>query len=139
MALTPEDVTNLSSRLTLGKDHGFQEKAVAAALTRLLVEEKRGVVLADEVGFGKTYEALAVMALLSERAREARKAFDRVLVSASLRCLESGRRRSARRGLTEDFPGIWSATHGTRTIRFVGFWAKCTSSAGVASADEFAR
>jgi hypothetical protein len=37
-------------------------------------------VLADEVGFGKTYEALAVMTLLCDRSRRSRREFSRVLV-----------------------------------------------------------
>ncbi len=88
MALTNEEVASLSARLRLGDGHEAQERTVASALRRLLVEEKRGVVLADEVGFGKTYEALAIMALLCERAREARKSFDRVLVLCKSSLLE---------------------------------------------------
>ena len=121
MALTPEEVTNLSSKLTLGKDHGFQEKAVAAALTRLLVEEKRGVVLADEVGFGKTYEALAVMALLSERAREARKAFDRVLVLCKSSLLEKWQEEISQTRPDRGFPrylvgDAWHKNHPVRRL-----------------------
>jgi SNF2 family DNA or RNA helicase len=88
MALTNEEVASLSARLKLGDGHEAQERTVASALRSLLVEEKRGVVLADEVGFGKTYEALAIMALLCERAREARKSFDRVLVLCKSSLLE---------------------------------------------------
>lgn len=88
MALTNAEVESLSARLKLGKGHEAQERAVAAALRSLLVDEKRGVVLADEVGFGKTYEARAIMALLCERAREARKSFDRVLVLCKSSLLE---------------------------------------------------
>ena len=88
MALTNEEVADLSARLKLGDGHEAQERTVAAALRSLLVEEKRGVVLADEVGFGKTYEALAIMALLCERAREARKSFGRVLVLCKSSLLE---------------------------------------------------
>lgn len=88
MAITERDVAALTERLHLGKDHELQERAVAAALRSLLVEDRRGVVLADEVGFGKTYEALAVMALLAERAREARKPFERVLILCKSSLLE---------------------------------------------------
>jgi hypothetical protein len=68
MAITQEDVARLVRRLPLGKGHEGQERAVAAALDALLVRGHRGVVLADEVGFGKTYEALAVLTLLREHA-----------------------------------------------------------------------
>mgnify|MGYP001060916008 CR=1 FL=1 len=50
------NVEELVSRLPLGAGHELQEHAVAAALRAMLVEGRRGVVLADEVGFGKTYE-----------------------------------------------------------------------------------
>src|SRR5258708_681556 len=76
------------ARLPLGAGHELQEHAVAAALRNLLLEGRRGVVLADEVGFGKTYEALAVMALLHDHAVERRWSADE-LRSAGLR----GRRR----------------------------------------------
>jgi SNF2 family DNA or RNA helicase len=81
MKTMTRDVDALCERLHLGKDHELQERAVAAALRSLLVEGRRGVVLADEVGFGKTYEALAVAALLAEHARQKRsKPFERVLI-----------------------------------------------------------
>jgi hypothetical protein len=68
------------AKLPLGADHTLQELAVAAALHRLLLDGRKGVVLADEVGFGKTYEALAVMALLCDHARTTKTRFDQVLV-----------------------------------------------------------
>jgi hypothetical protein len=74
------NVDGLVARLPLGAGHELQEHAVAAALRAMLVEGRRGVVLADEVGFGKTYEALAVMALLCEHARQAGSRFGHVLV-----------------------------------------------------------
>lgn len=79
MSTAGANVSELVARLPLG-DHTDQEHAVAAALRSLLVEGRRGVVLADEVGFGKTYEALAVTALLCDHARETGRVFDRVLV-----------------------------------------------------------
>lgn len=88
MTLTNAEVEALSARLKLGSGHEAQERAVAVALCSLLVQQKKGVVLADEVGFGKTYEALAIMALLCERAWEARKSFDRVLVLCKSSLLE---------------------------------------------------
>ena len=80
MATTQEDVARLVSRLPLGKGHEGQERAVAAALDALLVRGHRGVVLADEVGFGKTYEALAVLTLLREHARRSGRPIERVLI-----------------------------------------------------------
>jgi SNF2 family DNA or RNA helicase len=78
--LSDKDVSLLCSRLSLGDGHEAQERAVRSALTSLLVEERKGVVLADEVGSGKTYGALAIMALLCEHARAVGKSFERVLV-----------------------------------------------------------
>src|SRR6187401_726077 len=80
MGTTQEDVVQLVRRLPLGKGHEGQERAVAAALEALLVRGQRGVVLADEVGFGKTYEALAVLTLLREHAKRHGKSVERVLV-----------------------------------------------------------
>jgi SNF2 family DNA or RNA helicase len=74
------NVDEMVARLPLGTEHELQEQAVAAALRGFLVENKRGVVLADEVGFGKTYEALATMAHLSDFARTTGKPFRHVLV-----------------------------------------------------------
>ena len=80
MPLTDKELDSLCTRLRLGTGHETQEHTVRAALTSLLIQERRGVVLADEVGFGKTYEALAIMTLLCEQARAERKGFDRVLI-----------------------------------------------------------
>ena len=80
MGTTQEDVVRLVRRLPLGKGHEGQECAVAAALEALLVRGQRGVVLADEVGFGKTYEALAVLTLLREHAKRQGRSVERVLV-----------------------------------------------------------
>lgn len=80
MSKSRVNVNELVTRLPLGPGHELQEHAVAAALNSLLCEGRRGVVLADEVGFGKTYEALAVMTLLCDHARRSRREFNRVLV-----------------------------------------------------------
>jgi type I site-specific restriction endonuclease len=80
MSKSRVDVSGLVARLPLGAGHELQEQAVAAALNSLLCEGRRGVVLADEVGFGKTYEALAVMTLLCDQSRRSRREFSRVLV-----------------------------------------------------------
>lgn len=77
---TERDIQALVSRLPLGTGHEDQVRVVAAALRRLLVNKQRGVVLADEVGFGKTYEALAVVSHLCAHAQAQRTPFERVLV-----------------------------------------------------------
>ena len=77
---TIPDIDLLVSGVPLGADYKDQERVVAAALRRLLVHGQRGVVLADEVGFGKTYEALAVLSHLCADAKRRRKSFERALV-----------------------------------------------------------
>jgi SNF2 family DNA or RNA helicase len=129
MAFTNEQVANLSARLKLGDGHEAQERTVASALRSLLVEEKRGVVIADEVGFGKTYEALAIMALLCERAREARKRFDRVLVLCKSSLLEKWQEELSSTRPGRGFPRYldespWHAGHPVkrllRQVRVIG-------------------
>lgn len=73
-------VDRLVGSLPLGKGHKLQERAVRAALRSLLLHGNHGVVLADEVGFGKTYEALAIATLLADHAAADGRSFDRVLV-----------------------------------------------------------
>src|SRR5262245_31279010 len=80
MPTTPEGVIALVKSLSLGADHDLQQRAVASALEAFLIRSQRGVVLADEVGFGKTYEALATMVLLREHAKRSRHPVERVLV-----------------------------------------------------------
>ena len=116
MALTDQDVRDLSGRLRLGQGHEAQERAVRSALTSLLVEGRRGVVLADEVGFGKTYEALAIMALLCERARAARRPFDRVLILCKSALLGKWQEELSRMRPDRGFPRYlvgeaWPARH----------------------------
>jgi SNF2 domain-containing protein len=116
MPLTDEEVRTLSARLRLGTGHEEQERAVRSALATLLVDERKGVVLADEVGFGKTYEALAIMALLCERARVARKAFDRVLILCKSALLEKWQEELSRMRPDRGFPrylvgDAWPARH----------------------------
>jgi SNF2 family DNA or RNA helicase len=77
---TDHDIEALVSEVPLGSGHDDQERVVAAALHRLLVQGQQGVVLADEVGFGKTYEALAVLSHLCAHARRRGRPFDRALV-----------------------------------------------------------
>lgn len=71
------DLDHLTKLIDLERLH--QQQVVRWALTRLLEEGQRGVVLADEVGCGKTYEALAIMALLW---RQSPRKLRRVLVLA---------------------------------------------------------
>ena len=71
-------VANLTSLIDLGRRH--QHAAVAWTLTRLLTASQKGVVLADEVGCGKTYEALAVLALLWHHFRTTPRPISRVLI-----------------------------------------------------------
>jgi SNF2-related domain/Helicase conserved C-terminal domain len=104
MPLTNDEVQRLSACLRLGTGHEAQEHAVRTALTGLLVHERKGVVLADEVGFGKTYEALAIMALLCERARAARKGFDRVLILCKSALLEKWQEELSRMRPDRGFP-----------------------------------
>jgi hypothetical protein len=122
MTMTDRDVEALCSRLHLGIGHELQDNAVAAALRGFLVENRRGVVLADEVGFGKTYEALAVASLLAERAREARKPFERVLILCKSSLLEKWQEelspaREPGRGFLQYLSGEhWPASHPFRRI-----------------------
>lgn len=74
------DLDQLTSFIGLDRDH--QMRAVRAALEALLAREQRGLVLADEVGCGKTYEALAITALLWRHFRESARKIERVLVVA---------------------------------------------------------
>src|SRR5512132_3012972 len=74
------DINQLTSRIVLKRDH--QMRAVRAGLEALLVREQRGVVLADEVGCGKTYEALGIAALLWHHFRDTSTPVQRILVVA---------------------------------------------------------
>ena len=116
MPLTEEEVQSLSASLRLGTGHDAQEHAVRTALTSMLIHERKGVVLADEVGFGKTYEALAIMALLCERARAARKSFDRVLILCKSALLEKWQEELSKMRPGRGFPrylvgDTWHARH----------------------------
>lgn len=74
------EINKLASMIDLERDH--QKSAVLWALTRFLEAKQCGVVLADEVGCGKTYEALAVTALLWYHycSHDAEKPIRRVLI-----------------------------------------------------------
>lgn len=56
------NLDHLAAQIDLKRPH--QQSVVRWALSRLIEQGQRGVVLADEVGCGKTYEALAILALL---------------------------------------------------------------------------
>lgn len=77
---TEQDIEALVSDVSLGPGHEDQQRVVTAALRRLLINEQPGIVLADEVGFGKTYEALAVLSHLCAHERRHGRTFERALV-----------------------------------------------------------
>ena len=114
------NVDEMVARLPLGAEHEQQEHAVAAALRSLLVEGRRGVVLADEVGFGKTYEALAVMSLLHDHALRTNGDFRHVLVlckSSLLRkWLEEVSSARANRGFPQYLQGRYWESHPIRDL-----------------------
>jgi SNF2 family DNA or RNA helicase len=109
------NVEEMVAKLPLGADHKLQEHAVAAALHSILSDGRRGVVLADEVGFGKTYEALAVMALLHDHARGTKSEFGHVLVlcksSLLQKWLEEVSSARANRGFPQYLQGPYWQTH----------------------------
>ncbi|NUQ72067.1 MAG: DEAD/DEAH box helicase family protein [Polyangiaceae bacterium] len=74
------NIDQLVSQIGLDREH--QMRAVRAALEALLVRKQRGVVLADEVGCGKTYEALGIAALLWHHFRDTNTPIRRILVVA---------------------------------------------------------
>jgi len=80
MNVTERYVDDIARKLSLGEDHESQMAAVRAALKALLLQGNRGVVLADEVGFGKTYEALAILSLLHEHGRQNGPPLQHVLI-----------------------------------------------------------
>lgn len=63
------------------KLYDFQKDAVVGAIRKL--EKYKGCIIADSVGLGKTYEALAVIKYYQERN-------DRILVLAPKRCVITG-------------------------------------------------
>ena len=73
-----DNIARLSSLIDL--ERPLQQNAVRWALTRLIEARQCGVVLADEVGCGKTYEAMALFALLWHHYRETDSEIRRVLV-----------------------------------------------------------
>lgn len=70
----------LVSKLALHRD--VQMRALRSTLEALLTRQQRGMVLADEVGCGKTYEALGAAALLWLHHRTTGAPLERILVVA---------------------------------------------------------
>lgn len=75
--IVPE-INKLASMIDLGRDH--QNSAVLWGLKRLLDARQCGIILGDEVGCGKTYEALAIFALLWHHCQKTEKPVRRVLI-----------------------------------------------------------
>lgn len=74
------DIDALVARIALQREH--QTRAVRAALRALIAEQRRGLVFADEVGCGKTYEALATAALLWAHHAQSERPIQRILIVA---------------------------------------------------------
>jgi superfamily II DNA or RNA helicase len=74
------DIDHLLSQISLDRDH--QMRAVRRALEALLLCGQRGIVLADEVGCGKTYEALGIAALLWRHFHGSSTPVSRILIVA---------------------------------------------------------
>lgn len=58
------EADKIAGAISFGPEHKHQDAAVLWALRQLIDRDRVGVILADEVGCGKTYEALAIAALL---------------------------------------------------------------------------
>lgn len=106
-----QDIEALVATLPLGSGHEDQERVVAAALRRFLIQGQRGVVLADEVGFGKTYEALAVVAHLCAHARRRRRPFDHVLVLCKPALVRKWEEETSSARANRGFPRYLPAKH----------------------------
>lgn len=72
------DIEALMVGIKLQRPH--QTRAIQAALEAMLVREQQGIVLADEVGCGKTYEALGTAALLWRHFRDTDTPVRRILI-----------------------------------------------------------
>ena len=107
---TEQVIEDLVSELRLG-GHDDQERAVAAALRRLILNKQRGIVLADEVGFGKTYEALAVLCHLCAYAKRRRRPFNRALVLCKPSLVRKWEEETSSTHEGRGFPQYLSAAH----------------------------
>lgn len=113
---TERDIEALVADVRLGAGHEDQERAVAAALRRLLVLERTGVVLADEVGFGKTYEALAVLSHLVADAARRRDPFERALVLCKPTLVRKWEEESSTSREGRGFPRYLPKEHPARVL-----------------------
>lgn len=127
---TEQDIEALVSNLRLGPGHEDQERVVAAALRRLLVHGQRGVVLADEVGFGKTYEALAVLSHLCAHARRCRRSFERALVLCRPALVRKWEEETSSTRAGRGFPQYLPANHLAREL--FGHQVRCIDSRATA-------
>ncbi len=118
MIVETEPTDALVPKLSLGEGHADQEHAVAAALRSLLAEGHSGVVLADEVGFGKTYEALALVSQLCAYTRTRRRSFERVLVLCKPSLVRKWEEETSTTRSDRGFPRYLPNTHPARTLFF---------------------
>lgn len=116
MTALSDRVAALVSGLSLGEGHEDQERVVAAALRRLLVQGRRGVVLADEVGFGKTYEALAILSHLCADARLRGKQFGHALVLCKPALVRKWEEETSETRADRGFPRYLPAAHPARRL-----------------------
>lgn len=114
--ITKEQLEALTTMIRLGDGHEDQERVVAAALRRLLIHGQRGVVLADEVGFGKTYEALAITAHLCAHARQDGESFERVLVLCKPALVRKWQEETSGTHSGRGFPQYLSEDHPAREL-----------------------
>ena len=113
---TEQDIEALVADVPLGPGHEDQERVVAAALRRLLINGQRGIVLADEVGFGKTYEALAVLSHLCAHARRRRRTFERALVLCKPALVRKWEEETSSTRAGRGFPRYLPAKHPAREL-----------------------
>ncbi len=118
MTADMNNIRHLVDNLPLGQGHEHQERAVAVALQRLLVDRQRGIVLADEVGFGKTYEALAVVSQLCAYARQAHRPFERALVLCKPALVSKWEEETSADRPGRGFPRYLSDNHPARDLFF---------------------
>lgn len=118
MIVQAKVVGTLVPNLSLGEGHQDQECAVAAALRSLVVEGHPGVVLADEVGFGKTYEALALVSQLCAYERQRRRSFERALVLCKPSLVRKWEEETSATRPDRGFPRYLPEGHPARALFF---------------------
>lgn len=114
--ITEQNILDLVSSIPLGQGHADQERVVVAALRRLLIQQQRGIVLADEVGFGKTYEALAVVSHLCAHAKRRRNSVQRVLVLCKHALVRKWEEETSSTRAGRGFPRYLPETHPAREL-----------------------